>query len=102
MNVLVYAGPGASKQGTELLRTSLQSLLSPSYAVMLANPKMLREEPWEEATALLAFPGGRDLPYMQELGGAGNARIKRWVEAGGRYLGICAGRPALEKGTLFS
>lgn len=92
MNVLVYSGPGTSKRGTDLLRESLRSLLSDSHDVMLAGPKLLSEQPWEESTVLLAFPGGRDIPYLAELGGATNARIKTWVEQGGRYLGICAGQ----------
>jgi biotin--protein ligase len=46
---------------------------------------------WESTTALVAFPGGRDLPYHSKLQGEANARIRRYVETGGRYLGICAG-----------
>lgn len=99
MNVLIYAGPGTSKRGVELLKTSLKDLLNASYAVMLATVGMLRDEPWEEVTALLVFPGGRDLPYIQELGGKTNARMRQWVNAGGKYLGVCAGMSAyLQRG----
>lgn len=49
-------------------------------------------EPWEEGCSLLVIPGGRDLPFVQDLGGRACGRIRRWVEAGGgRVLGICAG-----------
>lgn len=41
--------------------------------------------------ALLVMPGGADLYYCEKLAGDGDARIRRWVEDGGRYLGICAG-----------
>lgn len=37
------------------------------------------------------MPGGRDIPYCQELNGEGNKRIRHFVENGGSYLGICAG-----------
>ena len=37
------------------------------------------------------MPGGADLPYCKKLNGAGNAAIRRFVEQGGMYFGICAG-----------
>lgn len=40
---------------------------------------------------LLVMPGGADLYYCEKLNGAGDAAIRRYVENGGRYLGICAG-----------
>lgn len=51
----------------------------------------MKNEPWQGTTALLAFPGGADLPYCRELDGNGNDRIKDYVRRGGRYLGFCAG-----------
>ena len=41
--------------------------------------------------SLLVMPGGRDLPYVDRLSGAGNAKIKEFIRRGGGYLGICAG-----------
>ena len=46
---------------------------------------------WEIATSLLIMPGGRDKPYHAALKGEGCRRIRRFVENGGTYLGICAG-----------
>lgn len=40
---------------------------------------------------LLVMPGGEDLYYSEKLNGAGNRAIRRFVENGGRYLGICGG-----------
>lgn len=40
---------------------------------------------------LFVMPGGADLYYAEKLNGAGNAAIRRYVENGGVYLGICAG-----------
>ena len=45
----------------------------------------------ERSCRLLVMPGGRDLPYCSALNGAGNERIRRFVRAGGSYLGVCAG-----------
>lgn len=43
------------------------------------------------STALFVMPGGADLYMCEKLNGAGNRAIRAWVEAGGAYLGICAG-----------
>ena len=39
----------------------------------------------------IVFPGGRDSPYHDKLKGPGNKLIRRFVESGGWYLGLCAG-----------
>ena len=49
------------------------------------------KEPWFSTCALLVFPGGADLGYCRTLNGEGNRRITRFVNAGGSYLGFCAG-----------
>ena len=46
---------------------------------------------WENTTSLLIMPGGRTLPHYEQLGLLGNNRITKFVEQGGRYLGLCAG-----------
>ena len=43
------------------------------------------------AIQLFVMPGGADLYYCEKLNGAGNARIRAYVEQGGSYLGVCAG-----------
>jgi biotin--protein ligase len=40
---------------------------------------------------LLVIPGGADAGYCRVLNGDGNRRIKTYVQAGGKYLGLCAG-----------
>lgn len=44
-----------------------------------------------DSASLFVMPGGADLYYCEKLNGAGNAAIRKWVENGGTYLGICAG-----------
>lgn len=44
-----------------------------------------------ETVGLFVMPGGADLYYCEKLNGAGNTAIRSYVEAGGTYLGICAG-----------
>lgn len=91
LNVLLYNGSGVSPSSRDQALTSLRSLLSDRYDVQLITPKSLRIDPWFTSCALLVFPGGRDLPYLHDLTGTTNARIREYVQAGGRYLGFCAG-----------
>ncbi len=44
-----------------------------------------------DGAALFIMPGGADLPYCAALNGEGNRNIRRFVEGGGSYLGLCAG-----------
>ncbi|KAF9941050.1 biotin holocarboxylase synthetase [Modicella reniformis] len=107
MNVLVYSGEGSSRISLAHTVRSLQAFVGHHYDVMKIDAKGLQTEPWEESTALLVIPGGRDIPYTQALNGAVADKIRAYVQAGGRYWGICAGayfasdRIAFEIGTPF-
>lgn len=91
-NVLVYADAGVSQSCLLHLKTSLKALLSPRYDVLPISAQALANDPWSDNCALLAFPGGRDLGFLNSLGEKGCQRIANWVrEDGGRYLGLCAG-----------
>lgn len=91
--VLVYAGPGVSPLSLSHTLLTLRLLLLPHYTVQPAAPDLLAHQPWEPSCALLVVPGGRDLPYVDELTDKRpvTARIKEYVQQGGRFLGICAG-----------
>lgn len=101
LNVLVYNGSGVSASSRDHALYALRSFLSHRYDVQLVSPKSLRLEPWTESCALLVFPGGRDIPYQFDLEGKANRRIRDWVEAGGRYLGFCAGAYYASKTVQF-
>ncbi len=89
--ILVYLDEGVSSNSFEQLFRALQSELASSYTIRAVDHRTLITANWEEETALLAIPGGRDLPYQAALEGTGNRRIATYVSQGGRYLGICAG-----------
>ncbi|KAJ2797593.1 biotin holocarboxylase synthetase [Coemansia guatemalensis] len=91
LNVLVYSGPGVGLNAHAYLVRTLRQFLSHRYAVITVGPETLRKEPWESKAAIIVFPGGRDMPYVAELNGEVNRRIKEWVKRGGKYLGFCAG-----------
>lgn len=44
-----------------------------------------------DGQAVFIMPGGADLYFCEKLNGEGNGAIRRFVEAGGCYIGICAG-----------
>ncbi|KAF9358032.1 biotin holocarboxylase synthetase [Mortierella sp. AD094] len=91
MNILVYSGDGASRASIIHTINSLRSLVGQHYDVMKIDDNGLLTEPWEESTSLLVIPGGRDLPYVRDLSGPTNNKIKKYVHSGGKFFGICAG-----------
>ncbi|KAF8984179.1 biotin holocarboxylase synthetase [Entomortierella lignicola] len=91
MNILVYSGDGASRASVIHTVNSLRSLVGQHYDVMKIDDKGLLTEPWEESTSLLVIPGGRDLPYVRDLSGPTNEKIRNYVHTGGNFIGICAG-----------
>lgn len=91
MNVLVYSGPGTTKNCVEQCVKTFRLLFTPYYSVSTADERMLENQPWELKTALLVIPGGADLPMCKTFRGKINDRIKSYVSKGGKYIGICAG-----------
>ncbi|KAJ3225904.1 biotin holocarboxylase synthetase [Clydaea vesicula] len=91
MNVLLYTGNGAAKGAIYHTSLMLKSLLSKNYDIMEVDANTIINEPWQSTTALLVFPGGRDLPYLNDLSQKGQNYIREYVKTGGNYLGICAG-----------
>lgn len=91
--VLVYSGPGVSPLSLSHTLLTLSLLLLPHYTVQPVSASLLATEPWELHCALLVIPGGRDLPYVEELSlkTKATSRIAEYVREGGRYLGLCAG-----------
>jgi biotin--protein ligase len=86
-------GPGAAPVAVTNTIATLTPLFSPYYSIItVSSPNVFITEPWQSSTALIIFPGGRDLPYCQSLNGSPNAAISAWVRhRGGKVLGLCAG-----------
>ncbi|KAJ1970152.1 biotin holocarboxylase synthetase [Dispira parvispora] len=91
MNVLVYTGDGAARTCLDHTFYSIHQVLGHHYAIIPVTAKTLQSEPWERNAALLVLPGGRDSPYVRDLRGEANDRIRQYVSRGGKYLGLCAG-----------
>ncbi|WP_041680230.1 BPL-N domain-containing protein [Cupriavidus necator] len=91
-HILTYIDAGASDWTACLMRTIGQQLQSGTYEMRAVMASDIRHDPtlFDDAV-MFVMPGGADLPYCAKLNGAPNARIRRFVEEGGVYLGICAG-----------
>ncbi|MCP5506053.1 MAG: hypothetical protein H7A38_04130 [Chlamydiales bacterium] len=88
MTILIYSDEGVS---AFTLAETLRTFRALSNEVKVVNHQTLNETDWEKEAKLLVIPGGRDIPYDRNLRGKGTAKIRRFVEEGGSYLGICAG-----------
>lgn len=89
-------GVGASTTCVAMTMSSLRDAVTrgvgpPSIVVRTTTSEELVGTKWRAWCRLLVMPGGRDLPYCQDLNGEANRQISIFVEAGGGYLGICAG-----------
>lgn len=91
MNILVYNDLGASPNSVKHTFDTLKTILGHVYDIIQIDRTVLQSEPWEVGCVMLVMPGGRDMPYCQALDGEPNVRIRKFVESGGRYLGLCAG-----------
>lgn len=91
--VLLYFDDGVATNGLhQCLCTLEQTLNLKQYKCEIVSADYLKNiDDWESTTDLIIIPGGRSLPYYSALGEKGNQRIRRYVENGGNYLGICAG-----------
>lgn len=88
MKVLIYADEGVSSFS---LQETLKTFRMRYANVEIVDHKILRTSDWRKETSLLIIPGGRDIPYDRKLKGQGTANIRKFVEEGGSFLGICAG-----------
>lgn len=86
--IAVYADVGTSEVGVASLKIAVKRHLG-CEALCIKAQDILAGRLAEYA--VLIVPGGADLPYCEQLNGAGNRAIRRFVENGGLYVGICAG-----------
>lgn len=91
MNILVYRGAGVGRLCLPYIVNALQFFLKDPYRLLPVDHSFFLSPDWEKTARLVVFPGGRDSLYHDKLKGEANQRIRRFVERGGSYLGICAG-----------
>jgi glutamine amidotransferase-like uncharacterized protein len=90
LDILAYVGEGA--QFSWLISSLVENNATLSHGVRVIDSKNIVEDRNAfDRAAVLVMPGGADRPYCRALNGAGNQEIRRFVEGGGAYLGLCAG-----------
>ncbi len=89
--IYIYNDKGASQTGIKNCKDAISALDPQLYVVKEINAEQMISREWRKDAAAIIMPGGADLPYCKKLNGAGNAQIKEYVEAGGTYIGFCAG-----------
>ncbi len=86
MKIAVYTD---YKHNNDVLCTRLAEGASDAYIKTIDADDILSDQLKEYE--VLVMPGGADLYYCEKLNGAANAKIRQFVDSGGKYLGICAG-----------
>lgn len=95
--IYIYKGPGVSKAGL----SHLKKLFQHQIVRFLSSQEVLKGT-WANDASLFVMPGGADVPYTKRLNGLGNDLIRKYVENGGVYLGVCAGAYYAAKKIVFS
>lgn len=90
-NVLVYKGRGVGPLSFKETLITLRQCLPSGYKVKTVETSEVIEGQVFNDASLFVLPGGRDVPYHEDLQGKGNAHIEKFVSRGGAFLGICAG-----------
>lgn len=88
---LVYKGRGAGPLSYREIKAMLKSTLPADWSVLSVTAEEVIRGDLLQQAGLFAMPGGRDVPYHEDLSGEGNRHIRALVERGGGFLGICAG-----------
>lgn len=89
IRVGIYRGPGVGGPGPEELEKALQAG-GGRFASRFLTPEEVRGGALGQLD-LVIFPGGSGSRQAEGLGADGRAEVRRFVEGGGGYIGICAG-----------
>ena len=89
LTVCIYSGPGAAD--VKDYQKALAEVMPDDTSFCYLKSDAVVGGEFIEYCDLFVMPGGADKPYCEALNGLGNANIRAFVEAGGRYYGTCAG-----------
>jgi glutamine amidotransferase-like uncharacterized protein len=89
IRVGIYRGPGVGGPGPGELEKTLQSAKG-RFTTRFLTPEEVRAGVLDQFD-LVIFPGGSGSRQAEGLGGDGREVVRRFVENGGGYIGICAG-----------
>lgn len=97
MSIFIYTDEGVSQDSIN----ALLRYFSDKKVVCMSGAE-LQKNNWVDQATLFILPGGRSLPFYQQLGAEGNKNITTFVERGGYYLGLCAGAYYASQETIFA
>ena len=87
-NVFIYSDEGTDKTGIASIEGNCRKRLKLPYRQIKSEDII---EDVLQGKNIFVMPGGADLPYCKKLNGIGNEKIRKFIEDGGFYIGICAG-----------
>lgn len=88
IRVAVFQGPGVSSTVSELIR-DLQR--SPALVVHRIDAGAIRAGKLESDVDVVVFPGGSGGGQGEALASEGREAVRRFIDRGGCYIGVCAG-----------
>ena len=88
LRVAIYADGGAPKKGVTNVQRSLPA--AKGFATQTVTADDVRRGDLE-AFDVVIFPGGSGGKQAETLGEEGRERVRRFVDEGGGFIGICAG-----------
>jgi len=88
LRIAIYRGPGGGEKGVKNVTDRAEQL--PGATITRLTGAEFGTRDLSEFD-LVVFAGGRGGEQAKEIGPQGRAAVRRFVEAGGGYVGICAG-----------
>ena len=89
--IYIYYDDGVSDFSAHACEKALNELVPCLYSTERIDAAKTILGLWKHNAAAYIIPGGKASYYSQKLNGAGNEQIRSYVEAGGTYIGFCAG-----------
>ena len=84
--VRIYAGNGVARECIDDFHMAFAQ-----YNASTISAEELRSVQWMNTCKLLILPGGRDLPYCEDLHGKAVQNIRTFLDNGGAFIATCAG-----------
>jgi len=88
LKVAIYEGPGSGDKG--VVSVSARARQIPGTVVTALKPEAVGAADLS-GYDLIIFSGGSGSAQAKAIGEAGRQNVRRFVEGGGGYLGVCAG-----------
>lgn len=89
--IYVYNDLGVSEESLTHTISKFNEKMDKKLSIKKLTAQEVIKGDWTKNAILFVMPGGADLPYVEKLNGKGNRVIKKYVNSGGSFLGICAG-----------